>query len=61
VRIRVVLSILVASRGHVQIDGQPVRLLHHRRLRADPGAVTASATAMQPRLRGPGDGWDVLV
>ena len=28
---------------------------------ADPGAVTASAPAMQTRLRGPGDGWDVLV
>jgi len=28
---------------------------------ADPGVVAASAPAMQPRLRGPGDGWDVLV
>lgn len=28
---------------------------------ADPGVVAASAPAMQTRLRGPGDGWDVLV
>jgi hypothetical protein len=28
---------------------------------ADPGVVATSAPAMQTRLRGPGDGWDVLV